>query len=41
MFRPTWPSLGNTYYVQNTWQEVNSTENYGKEQDLILKNKKL
>jgi hypothetical protein len=29
-FRPTWPSSSNTYYVQNTFEKINSTENYKK-----------
>jgi hypothetical protein len=28
MFRSTWPSSGNTYCVQNSWEEVNSMGNY-------------
>jgi len=24
IFRPTWPSSGNTQYIQNTWEEINN-----------------
>lgn len=36
MLRRTWPSSGNTYCVQSTWEELSSTGNYEKERSLIF-----
>ena len=28
MFRPSWPSSGNTQYTQNTWEDINNIKQW-------------
>jgi hypothetical protein len=36
MFRPSWTSSSNEFYVQSTWEDINSTGSYKRKGDLIF-----
>ena len=36
MFRPSWTSSSNKFFIQSTWEDINSTGSYKRKRDLIF-----